>query len=135
MIYEIAGISDSINQGDILSQCPLIYWLMERRSDGMMERRATVSHERVVVLTQSCDLANDKTTNVQVAVAHEARRLSNWDCSRSIPYAIKSGGIASLVGIFCRPDRTSPNPLWISAIFTRCLVHCCSNKFRRPVAR
>jgi hypothetical protein len=41
----------------------------------MLERRATVSHERVVVLTQSCDLANDKTTNVQVAVAHEARRL------------------------------------------------------------
>ncbi len=75
MIYEIAGISDSINQGDILSQCPLIYWLMERRSDGMLERRATVSHERVVVFTQSCDLANDKTTNVQVAVAHEARRL------------------------------------------------------------
>jgi hypothetical protein len=26
--------------------------------------------ERVVVLTQSCDLANDKTTNVQIAVAH-----------------------------------------------------------------
>jgi hypothetical protein len=75
MIYEIAGTSDSINQGDIISQCPLIYWVMERRSDGMLERRATVSHERVVVLTQSCDLANDKTTNVQVAVAHEARRL------------------------------------------------------------
>ncbi len=67
MIYEIAGTSDSINQGDIISQCPLIYWLMKRR--------ATVSHERVVVLTQSCDLANDKTTNVQIAVAHEARRL------------------------------------------------------------
>lgn len=61
MIYEIAGTSDSINQGDIISQCPLIYWLMERRSDGILERRATVSHERVVVLTQSCDLANDKT--------------------------------------------------------------------------
>jgi len=75
MIYEIPAISAAISQGDLINPCPLIYWLMEPGDEGTWVRRAAVSQERVVVLTQSCDLANNKTTNVQVAVVHEARRL------------------------------------------------------------
>lgn len=75
MIYEIPAISAPLTQGDIISQCPLVYWVMEESGEGSWARRSAVSHERIVVLTQACDLANVKTSNVQVAIVHEAERL------------------------------------------------------------
>ncbi|MBP85620.1 MAG: hypothetical protein CMJ64_02720 [Planctomycetaceae bacterium] len=44
-------------------------------SAGTSGRQSASSLERVIVLTQAGDLANTKTTKVQVAVVHEASRL------------------------------------------------------------
>lgn len=72
MIYDFPGPTAALTQGDIIDGCPLVYWVIDAASSG---RQSASSLERVVVLTQACDLANTKTTKVQVAVVHEAARL------------------------------------------------------------
>ncbi len=59
-----------LEQGEIFDDCPTLYWTLEA---GI--RKATESIERVIVLSQACDLANTKTTRVQVALVHEAEKL------------------------------------------------------------
>ena len=61
-------------QGDIVDRCPLIYWNVTQSTQGIL-RSSAASEERVIVLTQACDLASQKTTRVQIAVVHEAQRL------------------------------------------------------------
>ena len=75
MIYEIPADAAPLTQGDIFRDCPLVYWVIGEAPTGKHLRSAKVSHERVVILTQACDLANTKTSNVQVAVVHDARKL------------------------------------------------------------
>jgi hypothetical protein len=75
MIYEIPPDTAPLTQGDIIRDCPLVYWVIEATPTGKPQRTARASHERVVVLTQACDLANTKTSNVQVGVVHDARKL------------------------------------------------------------
>jgi hypothetical protein len=63
-----------LSQGDIFDDCPLVFWEDQTRqveeSDEPVSKRA-----RVIILTQACDLANDKTTRVVVAAIHAAERL------------------------------------------------------------
>lgn len=75
MIYAIPDPGDPLSQGDIIDRCPLVYWVWESDQHGSPVARSTMSDERVIVLTQSCDLANTKTSRVQVALVHEAQRL------------------------------------------------------------
>ena len=71
MIYEQPSAENPLSQGDILLQCPLVYWEMVDNSNY----ESVTSTETVVVLTQACDLANTKTSKVQVAVMHEIQML------------------------------------------------------------
>ncbi len=73
MIYQAATPTAPLTQGDLIDNCPLIYWVMNSAGSG--GRQSASSLERVVVLTQACDLANTKTTRVQVAVVYEAASL------------------------------------------------------------
>jgi hypothetical protein len=64
----------SLSQGDILDECPILVWKLQPPPldlDVPPEARTI----RVVVLTQACDLAQDKTTRVVVAPVHEATEL------------------------------------------------------------
>lgn len=70
MIYETPDPDAPLTQGDIINECPLVFWTMDRGSDEAFLRQPASSIERVIVLTQACDLANTKTSNVQVAVVH-----------------------------------------------------------------
>ncbi len=63
-----------LSQGDILDDCPLVFWEDQSRQvdegDEPVGQRA-----RVIVLTQACDLANDKAARVVVAKIHAAADL------------------------------------------------------------
>ncbi|HVA45620.1 MAG TPA: hypothetical protein VNH11_04470 [Pirellulales bacterium] len=52
-----------------------MYWTAERDQGGELQLRSASSNERVIVLTQACDLANSKTSKVQIAVVHATVRL------------------------------------------------------------
>ncbi len=61
----------SITQGDIIVDCPIVDWKHDPGNDWSVQRFT----QQVIVLTQACDLVNEKTTRVQVAVVHEAEKL------------------------------------------------------------
>jgi hypothetical protein len=63
-----------LSQGDILDDCPLVFWEDQTRQvdedDEPVSQRA-----RVIILTQACDLANEKTARVVVARTQAAADL------------------------------------------------------------
>ena len=68
--YERAEASARLTQGDIILRCPLISWadrpfsLSGGRLDEVLKTFADGIVEDVVVMTQACDLENDKVSNV-----------------------------------------------------------------------
>ncbi|HVV99186.1 MAG TPA: hypothetical protein VHB77_02530 [Planctomycetaceae bacterium] len=75
MIYESRPLEASLSQGDIFEPCALVYWVVQSDKGGILQVQTGSSNERVIVLTQACDLANSKTSKVQVAVVHDAEKL------------------------------------------------------------
>jgi len=71
-MYNRLEPSDSLTQGEIIDGCPLVYW---SRGNTSLRWEVTESMARVILLTQACDLANAKTTRVQVAIVHQSERL------------------------------------------------------------
>lgn len=63
-----------LTQGDILDECPILVWKLEPPPLDL-DFPPEVRIIRVVVLTQACDLAQDKTTRVVVAPVHQATEL------------------------------------------------------------
>ncbi len=63
------GKSEPLYQGDILDSCPLIFWECSQDGDEIICKPQEID-VRVIVLTQSCDLENKKSTRIQVAVVH-----------------------------------------------------------------
>ncbi len=74
MIYERPTTEDSLSQGDMLDECPLLLWELMPTPTGIEPVAATIL-ARTVVLTQACDLALEKATRILVAVVHSARNL------------------------------------------------------------
>lgn len=72
MIYEPVAPKVALTQGDVLDDCPIIFWEV---SPGTKNVEAITLRVRVVVLTQACDLANAKTDQVIVAMVHNTRSL------------------------------------------------------------
>lgn len=68
MIYDLPQVVDRIDQGDIMRDCPLVK--VAQTDKGDPDNFEIVSGvERVLVLTQTCDLAQAKVSQVVVAVA------------------------------------------------------------------
>lgn len=63
-----------LSQGDILDACPLVFWADQTREVAEGDKPRSVA-ARVMILTQACDLANDKTVRAIVAVVHDAADL------------------------------------------------------------
>ena len=74
MMYQRPRAEQPLSQGDILEDCPLLLWEI-RPSDTDAEPEPATIRARVVVLTQACDLAQEKATRVLVAVVHNAPHL------------------------------------------------------------
>jgi hypothetical protein len=74
MIYATTPPEEPLSQGDILDACP-IFGL--EAPAGIVDLDASPARwrERVIVLTQACDLAQTKTTKVLVALLHPAELL------------------------------------------------------------
>jgi hypothetical protein len=72
MIYAEVERGSPLSQGDIVDECPLLFW--ERPGQGG-ELEPMSRPVRVVVLTQACDLAQTKANRVLVAAVHEAKEL------------------------------------------------------------
>ncbi len=74
MIYHDPPIAASLDQGDIIDNCPILQIVNWNYRTPDSPTVACSTH-RVVVLTQTCDLANQKTLRVTVAIVHEAQLL------------------------------------------------------------
>ena len=72
MIYELPALDEPLDQGDLVDHC-LILSVKEFDPDGNDPPEINVARSRVLVLTQACDLANQKVTNLTVAVVYEAQ--------------------------------------------------------------
>jgi len=72
MIYETPEPMEALSQGDILDDCPILFW--EYPATGAAPESGS-TNVRVVVLTQACDLAQAKATRVLVAVVHRVHHL------------------------------------------------------------
>src|SRR5262249_20608565 len=74
VIYRLPPAEDPVDQGDIIEGCPHLQPAIVDL-DKPEPVAVRYAYSRVVVLTQTCDLANDKTFNVLVAVAVTAQSL------------------------------------------------------------
>ena len=63
-----------LSQGDILDSCPLVFWADQTREVAEGDKPQS-TRARVLILTQACDLANEKTARAIVAVVHDAAKL------------------------------------------------------------
>src|SRR6266581_505633 len=73
-MYETVAPEVILSQGDLIDDCPLITirtWPPDPGTEVPSESWSI----RVVVLTQACDLAQEKTTRVVVAPVHAATEL------------------------------------------------------------
>jgi hypothetical protein len=74
MIYQLPPAEDEIDQGDLIDECPIFSVDgFDINDPGVLDVRAIPI--RVVVLTQTCDLANKKARHIAVAPIHEAKSL------------------------------------------------------------
>lgn len=73
MIYTAIRAEEAIDQGDLIEECPSV--IISTIAIGQSLEDVHFESGRVVVLTQTCDLANDKTAIAVVAEAQNAQRF------------------------------------------------------------
>jgi hypothetical protein len=74
MIYRLPGIGEPLDQGDIIEGYPSLS-LAGFDVAGLHPPSISVAMNRVLVLTQTCDLANQKAVFLNVAVLLDAQAL------------------------------------------------------------
>src|SRR5437773_11933826 len=74
MIYATLASDDPLSQADIFDACP-IFGLEATANNVDLDAAPARWQERVIVLTQACDLAQTKTTKVLVALVQPAQLL------------------------------------------------------------
>ena len=71
MIYSSVALDAPLDQGDLIDDCPVL--LVRALTPDPAAPDARFETQRVAVLTQTCDLANDKTSVVTVAEVQNAQ--------------------------------------------------------------
>jgi hypothetical protein len=74
MIYRLPPPDDPLDQGDILEDC-LLLELEKFDPDGVIAPATNYTLQRVIVLTQTCDLTNEKTRKVVTVIVLDAQAL------------------------------------------------------------
>ena len=74
MIYLVPSFENPLDQGDIIDGCPILQ-ILKFDLRNPESPQVSCSAHRVVVLTQTCDLANQKTQRITVAIVHDAQFL------------------------------------------------------------
>jgi hypothetical protein len=73
-IYRLPPPDDPIDQGDLIEGCPVVF-LTAFDVDNLASQEAEATPARVLVLTQACDLANQKVANIVCAVVLNVQSL------------------------------------------------------------
>ena len=74
MIYFAPTPDESIDQGDLIDECPVVS-IIEYHPGQLNTEKVKFEQRRVLVLTQTCDLANKKVDEVIVATVFDAQQL------------------------------------------------------------
>lgn len=74
MIYAQPPTDAALDQGDLIDGCPLAL-IKNHQSDASADAEIDYSVQRIVVLTQTCDLANQKAAFANVAEVAEADKV------------------------------------------------------------
>lgn len=115
-MFEQPAAAD-LSQGDVLDDCPILVWkLTPPPLDLNVPPEIRII--RAVVLTQACDLAQDKTTRVVVAPVHEAAVLvaQNVLKAAAIRDQVRRGQV---FGWYFLPAAPAPIPLAESIVDLR----------------
>jgi hypothetical protein len=109
MMYLMPDLDDPLSQGDIIEDCP-VFGLEVSQSEPDLQAEPARWTERVIVLTQACDLAHAKATKVLVALLHPAQLLADRGVLK--PPAIRDQVRRGLVyGWYFLPAAPRPIPL------------------------
>lgn len=74
MIYRLPSHEEAIDQGDIIEGCPILSIIrFDPDKPGEIETKHAL--QRIIVLTQTCDLANQKATRINVALVFDAQKV------------------------------------------------------------
>lgn len=74
MIYGFPAAEELLDQGDIIDGCPIFSVEQFELADPAASV-VKVVQQRIVILSQTCDLANEKATVITVAEVYEAQLL------------------------------------------------------------
>ena len=74
MIYAFPSPDEPLDQGDLVTGCPILH-VKDFRLQPQVSIEVDYNFRRVIVLTQTCDLANLKTTTISVAEVFDAQQL------------------------------------------------------------
>jgi hypothetical protein len=74
MIYRQPSLDEPLDQADLIDGCPVLH-VKDYRFDPPRLFEVDYDFRRVIVVTQTCDLANQKTTTVSVAEVFDAQCL------------------------------------------------------------
>ena len=82
MIYRALSTSDSLDQGDVIDDCP-VPAVLDSRPVQPAAATVQVDLNRVIVLTQTCDLAQGKAVDGIVASVFDAQQLVDTGCLKA----------------------------------------------------
>ncbi len=102
MIYARPSPQESVDQADIIDECPVTL-VSSFDLDDLARSLIEFVPARAIVLTQTCDLANQKGTTATIALVHDAGALVSQGLLKSadIRGPIRSGRV---FGWYFLPD-------------------------------
>ena len=74
MIYDSPSPDEPVDQGDLFDDCPVAV-VTDFRLDSLATAKVELDLQRIIVLSQTCDLANLKLDNGVVASLYDAQHL------------------------------------------------------------
>ncbi|MBI2805899.1 MAG: hypothetical protein HYX68_13040 [Planctomycetes bacterium] len=80
MIYSNPKIDEPLDQGDLLDDCPMVT-VAEHAPDRL--EQAQLDFRRGIILTQTCDISNDKVDRFIVAEVFDVQTLRSADKRRA----------------------------------------------------
>lgn len=107
MIYFQPQPAAPVDQGDIIDGCPIAF--VERFDNSQLNQvQWAYAASRVIVLTQTCDLANRKSKHASFAIVLEAQELTSSGLLKAadIRGPIRSGRV---YGWYFLPTNEDPN--------------------------
>lgn len=104
MIYNHPSPEDHLDQGDLIDACPILH-VKGFHLDPPGKVEVAYDYRRIIVLTQTCDLANQKTTTVDVCEVFDAQHLIDQQMLKlsDVKGPIRAGRVW---GLYFLPSKT-----------------------------